>query len=80
MYLDSLLEEKVPVPNDSKHSQPTICSYLFLDGILICYGFSRVFLLLQTFKGFITYACVVVFSGIMLSKFDHVRSFLNVYI
>jgi hypothetical protein len=51
----------------------------FMNGVSIRQGCSQVFEFFHPFKGFIIYFYVVIVSGILISKHDHVLSFLSIY-
>jgi hypothetical protein len=48
--------------------------YFFMNGILICSGCSQIYLF-HTFKGFITYLCIVILSGMLVQRRNHIPNF-----
>jgi len=52
---------------------------LFLNGILTRRGFSQIFELFHPYKGAIINLYIVTSSCILISRHDHVLSFLSIY-
>jgi len=51
-----------------------------MNGIKIRYDCSQMSELFHHFKGLIIYLNVVILSGILISRPDHVLSFLSIYV
>jgi len=62
-------------------SIPTLQSpfNLFLDRVLIHYGCSQMFELYHPFKGTIISLYILTSSCILISRYDHVLSFISIY-
>jgi len=50
-----------------------------MSAILICLGYSQIFELCHTFKGFVTYHYAVIMSCIPFMRPTHILSFVNIY-
>jgi hypothetical protein len=62
VFLHSKLGQKIL--NGTRHSLSSVCSYFFMNSILISQGCSQVFELNHTFNGCVI--CVVILSWILL--------------